>query len=225
MAFDVAQRIIAQSSNTAASVTTSGVTTTSGNLLVVSVVAFGNNIGASPVTDSKSNTWTAAIASTGTSKGFGAMFYVANCTGGASHTFTFTPTSNDFIAIAVLEVSGAATSSVLSNTNSASNSTATHSSGNITAGASFPEIFVGSMALSANSEIPATVTKLLWPWTFTNPATTREGIMLGYKFVDPSVTDSFTVTANAASNETIMIAGFKSATAPSGSAGGAWAFA
>lgn len=221
-----AKRIVATSSGTASSVTTAAVTTTSGNLLVAMVFCFGNQIGATPVSDSKGNTWSSAIASTGVTQGWGAMFYVANATGGASHTFTFTPTGSDFLTMVVFEVENAATSSVLSNTNSSTASTTSHSSGNITANATVPEIFIGGMALSAAIEGAGSTTANYWSAALRGLAATgtTEGAVSSWRVVDPSTTDAFAVTTGTAGNETILIAGFKAASATTSGAA-AYAFA
>lgn len=225
-ALNAVKRIVATSSGSATSVTTSAATTTSGNLLVVMVFCFGNHIGASPVTDSKSNTWTAAISSTGTTQGWAAMFYAANATGGASHTFTFTASSSDYLTMVVFEVEGAATSSVLSNTSSSTASTASHSSGNITANTSVSEIFIGGLALSAAAEGTGTTSANYWSPTFLGTAATgtTEGAASGWRIVAPSTTSAFAVTTSTAANETIIVAGFKAESATP-SSGGAYAFA
>lgn len=86
-------------------VTTSGITTSGANLLIVMVSEGASE---NPVTaglsDSNSNTWT-ALTSQNTSSTSGALFYCLNPTVGAGHTFTFTH-SSFFPGIAVLAFSG-----------------------------------------------------------------------------------------------------------------------
>jgi hypothetical protein len=213
-----------QNSSAVTSITTNAITTTSGSLLVAVLVCFTNKIGTTPMSDSKGNTWVAAVASTGTTEGYGAIFYVENCTGGASHTFTFTPTGSDFITIAVYEIAGAATSGALSNTNAASANSTTHSSGNITANATVPEIWIGGGAISHGVEGTPVITT--GGTIFALPdGGTGEGLASNFQFADPSATGQFTFTTSSANPETSMIAGFKMAAAGGGGSGGAWAYA
>ena len=217
--FGVVHSIHTATVSTNHATTSSSFTTTSGNLLVAIVTSDGNVIGATPVSDSFSNTWVQAVGSTGTSSGFAAMFYVANCTGGASHTFTFTPTANAFLTITVLEIEGAALTSVLSGTNGAVFSTAAHGSGNITSNSSVPEIFVGGGSnTGATNPTLTTVNPGTWWQVIAVSGAITEGCMVGYRMVDPSVTDQFAWTTGAR-NEGTVIAGFKMAVAAA--AGGA----
>ena len=215
--------VSAASAGSAASVTTTGVTTTSGSLFVAPVFAFGNNIGSTPLSDSNGNTWTAAITTQGSTKGWGAMYYVANGIGGASHTFTFTPSSNDFLVICVFEIPGAKTSGVLGNTNFSTASTTTHASGTVTVGADDPEILIGGCALSAAAEGAGIITSQFHALAVRLAATgTTEGACVGYRVAPASTTDQFAVTTSSVQNETILIAGFKAAEA-SGGSGLTWA--
>lgn len=208
----------------AASITTTATTTTTGNLLVVCIACFTNKIGATPITDSKGNTWVAAISSTGTTNGFGAMYYVANCTGGASHTFTFTPTGSDFIAMSVIEISGAALSSVLGSTaTSTTTGSATHTAGSITSNSSVAEIFIGFCTDSHNAPPSITGTDpATWATIAAINGAVTEGIIAGFRIVSPSFTDTFSCTSSAL-NEMAGIAGFKAAVVASG-AGGSFTF-
>jgi hypothetical protein len=223
MALAVVQMMQAQSGSSVASITTTGVTTTSGNLLVAMGFVGTNNFGTPPISDSKGNTWTQAVAPFGNVT-FLTMYYVANCTGGASHTFTFTPASNGFIAIVVLEISGAATSSVIGSTNTSTASVTTHNSGNITSNGSVPEIFVGAYNTSSTTQ-PINVTAPYWAWQYQKTDAAHEGTWVGYRIVDPSVTDAFTVLSAGSGPNPICIAGFKSATALATSGGGSYGFA
>lgn len=203
------QFITARSSGSAASVTTGAITTTSGNLLVALVFSFGNNIGATPLSDSKGNTWSAAIASTGTTQGWGAMFYVANATGGASHTFTFTPSSSDFIIIFVIEIAAAALSNVLNNTSSSSASTSTPNSGSISANAGVDEIFVGGGAISNVAEnLPVAGGQFFAATPFAATAS-NEGGIAAVRSVPSGGSGAFSYTKSAVANETVLVAGFK----------------
>lgn len=209
----VSQIKIQQSAGSVASLTTSGITTTSGNLLVACLFCETNKIGGTPITDSNGNTWTSAVAAFGSAT-FAAMFYVPNCVGGAAHTFTFTPTANDFISIALIEVSAAATSSVIGSTGTSITNTASHSSGNITSNGTVPEIFIGGWnPATSTATLPANASGLKWAWNWINTTATKEGALLGWRIVDPSITDAFTVTGAVSAASPIMIAGFKAASA------------
>lgn len=202
------------------SLTTSGLTTTAGNLLVVCITLFSGNIGAAPITDNKSNTWVQAVAKTGTSSGFAAMFYAQNCLGGAGHTFTLTTTSSDFSAMVVYEIEGAALTSSLSNTNAAVSATSAHSSGSVSANASVAEIFIGCGSVSSGvSPIMTSVDPGFWWVVGTQTGSVTEGIISAFRLVDPSVSDSFNFTAGAR-NESSIVAGFKKAASGGGGGGG-----
>ena len=84
-------------------VTSSGITTTSGN--AVFLYSAGQT---SSVSDSYGNTWVAVPGFNG--QNLGSAFYCANITGGSSHTFTVTDSHNGFT---VQEWSGVATSYVI----------------------------------------------------------------------------------------------------------------
>ncbi len=216
-AFTPVRSVTAAGSATA--ITTTGIVTKAGDLLVAIVTCFNNRIGT--VTDSKSNTWATAVASTGTTTGFVAMFSAVNCLGGSAHTFTFTPTSSDFIAIAVLEVEGAALAGVLGSTNGAVANSTTHATSNITSGAGAAECFVGAGAISAGAEgLPTFNTA--WYQFASIGGSSSEGMAAAFRLVNPSTTDLFTYTLSTAQNEGVIIAGFKSATAAA--TGGASSF-
>lgn len=90
------------------SATTGGVTTTSGNgVVVIPTVYTGSAF--SSVSDSKSNSWSTAVgpvsynsAGTGSTR----IMYNTNITGGASHTFSVNLGSSDYAVIGVIEFSG-----------------------------------------------------------------------------------------------------------------------
>lgn len=208
----------------AASATTTATTTTSGSLFVAVVTCFTNKIGTTPLSDSKGNTWVQAVASVGTTNGFTAIYYVENGTGGASHTFTFTPTGSDFISITVMEITGAALTSSLGSSTSIVTATATHTTGTITSNASVPEIFIGAGSASGGTvpTLPLTDPVVWFPVTLKDGGT-FEGCAVAFRLVKPSVTDSFSYVSNAR-NEGSAIVGFKAAAAATGGAGGSFTF-
>jgi len=111
MSIAIGQHAVNELLASAASATTVGVATqASGSTFVVFAVSNGG-FGATPITDSNGNTWVhiqsdvAALSVTGT------LWYCANATGGASHTFTATSTSTGVTTIWMVELTGAAAAS------------------------------------------------------------------------------------------------------------------
>ena len=105
------------SSVSVGSLTTAGITTTSGNLLVACIgyATFSGNALAF-LTDSKSNTWVQVAASPSaiSSPNAVAAIYVAqNIVGGSGHTFTAINSSNGALSIVVTEFSGRAVSNAV----------------------------------------------------------------------------------------------------------------
>lgn len=97
-------------------VTSSGITTTSGSLIVVTCYGYGASSTpiASNCTDSKGNTYSLADAIGNGGAEVVAIFYAENITGGASHTVSVNLPGGAFATnIDVLEVTGAATATSL----------------------------------------------------------------------------------------------------------------
>lgn len=203
-----------QGANLQTSVTSAAFTSTGGNLLVAVGCAFGNSIGAGPFSDSKSNTWSIAIASFGGTKGWCAMGYVAGLpNAGASHTVTLTVSPADYIVLGVIEVPGITTSSPLNATDADSASGTTHTTGPIASGGTYPEIHIAAGALSAAAEATPTITtQFLFPVARLPASSTTEGIAFGFRVVPISTSTTFTYTTSNAQFETALIAGFTSAT-------------
>lgn len=201
----VVNRVSAQASAT--SVTTAAIITRSGSLLVAIPMAFTNKVGTTPITDSKGNTWVAAIAQQGNTQGWGAIFYCENCVGGSGHTFTFTPTASDFIVLAVVEITGMVLSGALNGTNFSTASGTTHSSGNVTAGAT-EELMVGAAACSKATEgTPAVANSFIGLVAL--GGSSFEGMAMGVKLLPASTTDQFQATESSAFNEFCGVASFK----------------
>lgn len=130
--------------DTAASVSTAGITTTPGNLLVVAC-AWTHNSDIT-ITDSKGNTWIPRTRKQHSELPSlsGQVFYAQNIAGGAGHTFTATPGGAAFITIGVVEVSGAATSGAYDRESTNQDSTGfSHTSGETAATTQDDEICVG----------------------------------------------------------------------------------
>jgi hypothetical protein len=198
-------------------ITSASFISASGDLLVAAFVTFASHTLTAPITDSKGNTWQKAIGPIGTTQGFGWVYYAENITGGSGHTVTLTLPIGDFTILQIFEISGAALSSSLSNTNSSSASGTTHSSGNITSNSSVPEVFVGIGALSKTAEASPGFSAYGWiPPNGVAADSTHEGFIAGTKFVKQSTTDQFSFTTSSANNECCIIVGFKAASSSGG---------
>lgn len=95
----------------------------SGNLIWVGAVSSADTLGTTVMSDGLSNSYTRAVQVNGVSAGRGesASYYAKNITGGAC-TVTLTPTSSDFVSIAIAEFSGCDTTSPLDGTPGTQNS-------------------------------------------------------------------------------------------------------
>jgi len=116
---------LTKSGNGVSSITSAGVATTSGNLLHAGLVNETGNF--TSFTDSGGHTWTQSNAER---VGFGGLdkmrtLHTPNITGQASHTFTYTISTNGAITLGVIEISGAATSTPLDQANSNEDTTGT----------------------------------------------------------------------------------------------------
>lgn len=176
----------ANSAGASSTLTTSAITTT-GSSELIACVASGVNV--SSVSDSKSNTWT-ALTQRGTS-GITVIkcYYAENPTVGASHTFTATISAPDFPGMAVIGVTGTATSSSLRGENGGATlgAAVNLTPGSISPGAT--DIAVSAMTLTG------TVTSLAIDSGFTISGTASYiagnsyGISMAYK-TSPSGTES-----------------------------------
>lgn len=193
------------SSGTAASVTTPSITITAGNIIAVCIVCEGNNIGATPVTDSKSQVYVSAV---GPIVGDARcqILYFPNAAAGGT-TFTFTPSANDFIGIVVIEIAEVPTSSVIGSTNSTVANSTTHSSGNITS--SVDEIWIGMCGSDHSNAGQLLMTTLGFTVISQTATASIEGMIVGFRLVASGVTGQFTCTASVAHPEAALIAAFK----------------
>lgn len=99
----------------AASATTPGITTTTGNFLCA-VITVGSGPGTlASVSDSYGNTWTAATGNPRAPNGQANVYvyWAENITGGAGHTFTANANGSRLMSIGLVELSGRATSSAV----------------------------------------------------------------------------------------------------------------
>jgi hypothetical protein len=209
----IVQYIVARSTS-AASVTTTAISTTTGHAIVVFVSANTATIGATPITDSGSHTWTQAVPATG-SQGASALYYNPSITGSGSHTFTFTPTANDIIEILVIEVSGLA-ASPLGQTDADSTSATNHTTGPITAAAGICELFIaagGSAdAGGPNYQPSGALTSVEWNHRMLNGASVN-GLVWAWRIVASGASSTWTYATPDSDLDVALIAGFKSAVA------------
>lgn len=197
----------------AASCTTAGVTTTTGNLFIASAgyccAAFTS------VTDNKGNSYTDSVAEQSDAGGGSSrQQYKESGAGGASHTFTLTGASGAFFgALSVTEVSGAATSGALDqtaggitnpgDTSHTTNTTSTTTQAN--------ELLLG---YGSTANVATFTTDTGAGWTeLTNIATDAdtEGLITGYRIVSATGTFAYTYTTNVARDTTQGISTWKEA--------------
>jgi hypothetical protein len=105
------QAVNAQANN-AATVTSAGITTTSGNsIIAIACNENGRGDATTPFSDNKGNTWTEAPNGGNSSTGQIRIkvFSATNITGGSGHTFSYSESSAGFPSMVVLEFSGMTT--------------------------------------------------------------------------------------------------------------------
>jgi hypothetical protein len=168
-----------------ASVTSSPVTTTSGNFLVVVCALFAKSFSGSPVTDSYGNTWTQAWQRNSGTNGHAACYYAENITGGAGHTVTLTPPGgNDFCAFGLGEFSGINTSSSLDQTVSASGTTMPYNSGLTATTSQADELLIGGGSQSLGVALSYSTVPGDWITVEAlseTPTSAYEGVILAYQ--------------------------------------------
>lgn len=199
MALGATSRGSAQGSNVL-SVTSPTFTSTSANLLVANGVSDGHSAEATtPFSDSKSNTWAVGVALAVTSSVVSfVQRYAKNITGGASHTVTYTLDATGFPSIAVVEISGADTTSPFDQpASNKATSTNPHTSGTTATTGQADEICVAGMTHSGGaSETFASNNGYTVQTSQTNTA--NMPIVLSTKIVSATGTqaESYNLTAN-----------------------------
>lgn len=134
--------------------TTAGITTTVGNLIVVSLT--GSVTGTFSMSDSKGNTWTQIGTSISATPVFTAMFYSVLTVAGSAHTFSGADSGSlPTLALAIQEYSGV-TSTPFDQTAQASGSGGTASSGNTPTTTQALELVVGAMGNFSSLPIAGT---------------------------------------------------------------------
>ncbi len=138
------QSMVASESGNATPLTTSGMTTTSGGLLVAGITFDSGTLNTiTGVTDSKGNTWTKALELDATV--LVSLWYTANIIGGSAHTFTvaYDDSVGDAVSCIVQEFSGIATASPLDKTVVATGTSAAPNSGATAATTQADELVIG----------------------------------------------------------------------------------
>lgn len=200
--------------NAVTSVTTAPITTTSGNLLHVSISHYGTFVS---LTDSKGNTWATANAEQGNTIGtFSRQLYAKNCLGGASHTFTLTISSAQWPTLSVTEISGLDTSAPLHQASGAvaPSPTTEHSSGSITTTVN-DTIMIGSCgtgdATTLHTNDPDFVER------FNQPTDDQfAGLLTSTRILTAQETNDFAPTTESNVRAIVMIAAYKMATGGGG---------
>lgn len=207
-------------SGSATSITTTGITTTSGNQVYIGTVVWQTGStpadAATPITDSKGNTWVKVGSLTDAGGDRVSLWYCANIVGGSGHTFTYSVVAGAYETIAVMEFSGAATSSPLdqgSNSTFAAGTTSSTTSPSITTtNAADFLIAVGGGGTGGSADTFSSGSA-----TWTTPAATQQSnsagelIAMGYAVVSSTGTYSVTFTNSAGGNIAVGIAAFKQA--------------
>jgi hypothetical protein len=210
---DVYPSVVQFASNVAVSttVTTPGITSTTGHMFVV--ITSGELAPASspPITDTSSNgsnTWALAERTTTGDSKVG-IYYTTTRVGGTSHTFTYTPTASDFCTITVLEIANVPTSSPLSGHTSTVATSTTHSSGNITAG-SDNELWIGAGGLDHVAENTSVITQGgVWVTAAFGSPAASDGYIIGFRTAPAGATGQYTYVASSSFPEGSAIVGFK----------------
>ncbi len=203
------------SGNNVSTITTPAITTTSANLIILDEY-FYQKLQGSTTTDSKSNTWTNSIARYDSTNLGAQQYYNANITGGASHTFTFNLTTNNFPAIAVTEVSGHASSPFDQAATVADNSGTSHTTASTGTLAQANNLVMGfgGAGGSATPSVSA-------PWTQLEQQANdglHEGLVTGYKIVSATTAQSFTWATSASVEASGHVSIWKDATPGGGGA-------
>ncbi len=138
------QSTSASESGNATPLATTGITTTSGNLLVAGITFDSGTLNTiTGVTDSKGNTWVKAVELDATD--LVGIWYAANIVGGSAHTINiaYNDSVGDAISCVVQEFSGIATSSPLDKTAIADGTSTAPNSGASAATTQADELVVG----------------------------------------------------------------------------------
>lgn len=145
--------------------------TTSGHFLALAATLnYTPSMPTTSVSDSKSNSWTRAVTQNNGGAVGCEVWYMANAAGGSSHTVTFgVGATSSIISMAIMEFAGAALTATLDQTNSASGTSTTPSSGAVTA--AVDAIVIGVCAIDQTNESPINPTAN-WTNIFTNFAGT-----------------------------------------------------
>lgn len=187
----------------AASITTASFTSSQGNAIFAGVDVASQAIPVTPVTDSKSNSYSNAWVNNAGGTERGGLYYNSNITGGASHTVTLTPTSSTGCALMILEFSGIKNSGALDVTVNTRVGSALHKTGISSTTAQADEVLIGMCTVDTLSGTPASIEAF-------NDAvsvgdTGPEGGSLSWAF--PGVAAAYTQTQSLSGN--VGIATFK----------------
>lgn len=196
----------------ATSCTTPAITSTTGNLFVANAVLYDGTF--TSVTDSKSNTYVGTGVSSGINIQDVRQRYVANATGGGSHTFTLT-TSGSIAAFSTVEISGA-TTTPLDQAKAGNDSGTSHTTGATATTTQAAELFVGAAGLIGGATF-ATDTGAGWvERTNIPPSGGFVALLVGTKVVAATGTYAYTFTTSASVGTDQVISTWKELAAAAG---------
>lgn len=209
---DFVQDVNASAGGASSSVTTAGITTTTGNLIVAVAGTYNSNAFNNPTfTDNKSNTFVRAIESND-SGGGGRVVQdrKENAAGGTSHTFTGTLSIGTSIEIVVAEFEGDA-NTVLDQTAAGGEASAvtSHSSNATATTTAATELLIGGFSTEDSAGASLTGTN---SWNFGANgylATGESDVGLGYKQVASTGAYDFTATSAGSCRSAMCIATYK----------------
>jgi len=199
-------------SSAATSLTTAGMTTTSGNFISAFGTSFTRTFSTTvgtQVSDNKGNTFLGAWAGT-----FAGQFYGENITGGSSHTFTLTPTGgSSACSFGVMEFSGIDASSSLDKVSSGLSSANPKTSGATATTSQANELLLGGSSQSHGTQQSYSTTNTGGLWNDVALAdSSPEGLIFSWRLVSSTGAYNFRFTEGAVSvSEAVGIATFKSA--------------
>lgn len=196
--------------NNGTSVTSTAISTTTGNLIVVLAGSAGQAFTGSPVTDSGGHTWTPCPGQVNF-PGSGTrviQYYSANITGSASHTFTAATSVSDDLTIVVYEFTDTTTSVCDQSAGGGHDTEVTsHTSATTGTTTAAAELLVGGMA--TGDTFGATVTGTNG-WTVSNYNNGGGTDVAGaYRVVSSTGTYNYTATSATAARSSMSIGTYK----------------
>lgn len=202
-------------------VTTAGITTTTGNAILFGVGHFTGAGNFSSISDSNGNTYTTDVGPTTGGTNDARIASNTNITGGAGHTFTGTCATNGYLLLLVSEFSGLATSSAFDKSATGTETGTSHSTAATATLSQADEVVyaigaantLGALPVIANSD--GTFTEVL-----NEPSNLGENGVAAYKTVNATTAVSWNGwTSNNSITAVSVLATYKAAAAGGGTQG------